>query len=39
MSTLAPLEIKLPETPDRFSAIDPLDGRYYDADVATYLRA
>ena len=37
MTSLAPLNIQLPDTPDRFSAIDPLDGRYYDREIATYL--
>lgn len=37
MSTLQP--IVLPEATDagRFSAVDPLDGRYFDAEIARYL--
>jgi len=37
MPTLDPLEIRLPEQPDRYSAIDPLDSRYYDHEVAKHL--
>ncbi|HEY1085514.1 MAG TPA: adenylosuccinate lyase [Candidatus Saccharimonadales bacterium] len=35
--TLAPLELPVDEIPDRFSAIDPLDGRYYDSEISRYL--
>jgi len=37
MKQLTPPTINVPEIPDRFSAIDPLDGRYYDSETAIYL--
>lgn len=37
MTKLAPLTLNVTETPDRFSAIDPLDGRYYDPEISKHL--
>lgn len=36
-SKLKPVQLPEPEKTSTFSAIDPLDGRYYDAEVARYL--
>lgn len=37
MSTLQPLNIPAPSGDSRFNAIDPLDSRYYDPEIARYL--
>lgn len=37
MSTLQPLAIANPTDDSRFNAIDPLDGRYYDPEIARFL--
>jgi len=37
MSTLQPINLPIPTDEGRFNAIDPLDGRYFDAQIARYL--
>ena len=35
--SLQPLTLAEPTDDNRFNSIDPLDGRYYDAEIAKYL--
>ncbi|QQS18131.1 hypothetical protein IPL68_05865 [Candidatus Saccharibacteria bacterium] len=35
--TLQPLDLPTPTDDNRFNAVDPLDGRYYDPEIAKYL--
>ena len=37
MGVLQPIVLPEPTDAGRFSAVDPLDGRYYDAEIARYL--
>jgi adenylosuccinate lyase len=37
MSTLLPLDLPLPSDERSFAVIDPLDGRYFDAQISQYL--
>lgn len=37
MTVLQPLVVPQPTPEGRFSAVDPLDGRYFDAEIAQYL--
>ena len=35
--SLQPLNLDLPSEDNRYNAVDPLDGRYYDPEIARYL--